>query len=52
MKKIFALLTIAGMVFFFACAPAQQPEEAEEPEAVEEVVPMEEEVPAEEEVVE
>ena len=45
MKKLFALLTVAGMALFFACAPAQQQEEAvEEQPAVEEVVPAEEEV--------
>lgn len=45
MKKLFALLTVAGMALFFACAPAQQQEEAvEEQPAVEEVVPDEEEV--------
>ena len=45
MKKLFALLTVAGMALFFACAPAQQQEEAvEEQPVVEEVVPAEEEV--------
>jgi len=49
MKKVFALLTVAGMALFFACAPAQQQEEAvEEQPVVEEVVPAEEEVEAEE----
>jgi len=43
MKKVFALLTVAGMALFFACAPAQQQEEAvEEQPVVEEVVPAEE----------
>ena len=43
MKKIFALLTIAGMLFFFGCGPAQQ-EATEEVEAVEEVVEEVEEI--------
>jgi|GEM_PF-1812049 len=38
MKKIFALLTIAGMLFFFGCGSANQETAAEEVEAVEEVV--------------
>ena len=37
MKKIFAVLTIAGMFFFFGCGSAQK-ESAEQVEAVEEVV--------------
>jgi outer membrane lipoprotein-sorting protein len=49
MKKLFALLTIAGMLFFFGCGQAQQ-EAAEEVEATEEVV--EEAVEDVEEVVE
>jgi len=52
MKKLFALLTVLGMVFFASCVPAQQ-EEAEEvvEPVVEEVVePVVEEVPVEGEV--
>lgn len=38
MKKIFALMTIAGMLFFFGCGSATQETAAEEIETVEEVV--------------
>ena len=38
MKKIFALLTVAGMLFFFGCNSATQQEAAEEVEQTEEVV--------------
>ena len=50
MKKFFALLTIAGMFFFFGCGSANQEAAAEEVEAVEQVV--EEGVEDAEEVVE
>ncbi len=43
MKKFFALMTIAGMLFFVGCGPAKQ-EPAEEIETTEEVVTETEEV--------
>jgi hypothetical protein len=37
MKKFFALLTIAGMFFFFGCGSASQEAAAEEVEVIEQV---------------